>query len=44
MVIGENRKYLSALITLKVEVDLATGTPSKNLTPEAQQEIKKEIG
>jgi long-chain-fatty-acid--CoA ligase ACSBG len=36
MVIGEQRKFLSAIITLKTEVDMATGLPSKNLTSESK--------
>ena len=36
MVIGENRRFLSALITFKSEVDMTTGMPSKVLSPEAR--------
>lgn len=32
MVIGDKRKYLSCLVTLKVDVDADTGEPSDNLT------------
>lgn len=40
MVIGENQKFLAAFITFKVEVDLAKGIPSRNLTNEVKQFFK----
>ena len=35
MLIGENRRFLSALITFKVDIDMTTGLPSNNLTPDS---------
>jgi len=35
MVIGDDKKFLSALVTFKVDVDPKTQIPSKNLTIEA---------
>ena len=35
MVIGDKRKFLSMLVTLKCEVDIETATPKDALTPEA---------
>jgi long-chain-fatty-acid--CoA ligase ACSBG len=32
MLIGENRRFMAALITLKVDIDMTTGLPSKDLT------------
>jgi len=43
MVIGENRRFLSALITFKSEVDMTTGMPSKVLSPEARNIFQKEL-
>lgn len=34
MIVGDDKRFLAALITLKVEVDMATGIPSKSLTPD----------
>lgn len=36
MVVGENQKFLAALITFKVDVDPVKGIPSKNLTNDAK--------
>lgn len=37
-IIGDDRKYLSAIISLKVDVDVTkNGKPSKNLTQDTQQ-------
>ena len=44
MVVGENQRYLAALITLKTDMDLATGTPTKNLTLEARAVFKQTLG
>lgn len=44
MLVGENRRFMSALITLKVDIDMTTGLPSKNLTSEAVEFIKREAG
>ena len=35
MLVGEQQRFMSALITFKVDVDMATGIPTTNLTPEA---------
>jgi long-chain-fatty-acid--CoA ligase ACSBG len=35
MVIGDDKRFLSALVTFKVDVDPKTAIPSKNLTVEA---------
>lgn len=43
MVIGDKRKFLTVLLTLQVEVDLETGTPTNKLTGHAL-ETCKEIG
>jgi len=43
MVIGEQQRFLSALITLKAEVDPSTGTPSKQLTGEARNYLKNNL-
>ena len=37
MIVGEQQRFMAALITLKVDVDPATGQPSKNLTPQCSQ-------
>lgn len=44
MLIGENRRFMGALITLKAEMDMKTGLPSKELLPETIEFIKKNIG
>lgn len=44
MLIGENQRFMSALITFKVDVDMTTGLPSKNLTKEATDFIKEGAG
>lgn len=44
MVVGENQRFMAALITLKVEIDGKTGLPGKNLTPEAVSYLKNETG
>ena len=43
MVVGDRRKYLITLLTLNVEVDVATGIPSTNLGRNALI-VAKEIG
>lgn len=43
MVVGENQKFLCALVTFKVEVDPATGIPSRNLTNEAKNFFKNQL-
>ena len=44
MVIGENQKFLCALVTLKVEVDMAKGVPSNKLTADVINFFKSELG
>jgi long-chain-fatty-acid--CoA ligase ACSBG len=44
MLLGENRRFMSALITLKVDIDMTTGLPSKDLTQDAKKWIKAETG
>jgi long-chain-fatty-acid--CoA ligase ACSBG len=44
MLIGENRRFISALITFKVEIDMSTGLPSDSLTKESRDFLKKETG
>lgn len=43
MCIGDYRKYLSALITLKVDVDNKTGIPSHNLQEDIRHFFKKHL-
>jgi len=43
MVIGENQKFLAALITFKVDVDNTRGIPSNNLTIEARNYFKANL-
>jgi len=44
MLVGENRRFISALITFKVDIDMTTGLPSDNLTKESKDFFKKETG
>lgn len=44
IVVGENKKFISALISFKVDMDMKTRTPSKNLTTEATNELKEKCG
>lgn len=44
MLIGENRRFMAAIITLKSEMDMKSGLPSKELLPETIDFIKKNIG
>lgn len=44
MVIGENQRFLCAFVTFKVEVDLAKGVPSNNLTAEVRNFFKTQLG
>jgi hypothetical protein len=43
MLIGENRRFMSALITLKAEMDMKTGLPSQDLLPETKDFLKKTL-
>jgi len=44
MLIGEQQRFMAALITFKVDIDPKSGNPSKNLTQEAANYFKKELG
>lgn len=44
MIVGEQRRFMSALITLKVEIDLKTGIPSNELTKETIKFLKENAG
>ena len=44
MLIGENRRFMAALVTLKAEMDMKTGLPSKQLLPETADFLKKTVG
>ena len=44
MLIGENQRFMAALITFKVDIDQKTGIPSRNLTAEAKIAFKNEAG
>ena len=44
MMIGENRRFMSALITFKAEMDMKTGLPSQDLVPETIAFVKRELG
>jgi len=43
MVVGDNQRFLAALVTLKVDIDLNTGNPTDTLLPEAINYFKKEL-
>jgi len=44
MIVGESQRFMSCLITFKVDVDPKTGQPSQELMPEAIALLKKEAG
>ena len=44
MMLGENQRFMGALITFKVDIDMKTGQPSRNLMEEAKVFFKKELG
>jgi long-chain-fatty-acid--CoA ligase ACSBG len=44
IVFGEMQKYLTALVTFKVDMDPASGEPTRNLTIEAKNGFKRELG
>lgn len=44
IVVGENRRFISALITFKVEIDLKAGKPTNTLTSETAEYITKHCG
>ena len=43
MMIGENRRFMSAIVTLKAEMDMTTGLPSDKLLPETKDFLKKTL-
>jgi long-chain-fatty-acid--CoA ligase ACSBG len=43
MVMGENQKFLCAFVTFKVDVDMAKGIPSHNLTSDARTFFKNNL-
>lgn len=44
MVVGENQRFMAALITLKVDIDMTTGVPSTKLTSEVTSFLKTKLG
>jgi long-subunit acyl-CoA synthetase (AMP-forming) len=44
MLVGENQRFMGALITFKVDVDMKTGLPSNNLAEEAVNYFKSNLG
>jgi long-chain-fatty-acid--CoA ligase ACSBG len=44
MLIGENQRFMAALITFKVDVDMKTGLPSNTLTAETRKFFKDQAG
>lgn len=44
MLVGENQRFMAALITFKVELDMKTGLPSVNLTAESQKILNEGAG
>lgn len=40
MLLGENQRFMAALITFKVDIDMTTGLPSNKLMADAQKYIK----
>ena len=44
MAVGENQKFLAALITLKTDFDPKTRIPNNILSIEAREAFKKAIG
>jgi len=44
MMIGEQQRFMAALITFKVDVDPKSGVPSRNLTNEAKAIFKEKLG
>lgn len=41
MLVGENQRFMGALITFKVDIDMKTGLPSTNLTEDAVAYFKQ---
>ena len=44
MLVGENQRFIGALITFKVEIDMKTGLPSRNLLQESIDYFKQVVG
>jgi len=44
MLVGENQRFMAALITFKVDIDMKTGLPSNLLTADAVKFFKAEAG
>mmetsp|Transcript_11570 Transcript_11570/g.14591 ORF Transcript_11570/g.14591 Transcript_11570/m.14591 type:complete len:114 (-) Transcript_11570:204-545(-) len=44
MMLGEQQRFMAALITFKVDVDPKSGVPSRNLTQEAKNALKEATG
>ena len=44
MMVGEQQRFMAALITFKVEVDPKSGVPSRELTAESIADFKKNVG
>ena len=44
MLLGENQRFMAALITFKVDIDMTTGMPSNKLTNEAVKFFKEQTG
>lgn len=44
MLIGEGQRFMGALITFKVDIDLKTGLPTNNLLPESVTYFKTHLG
>ena len=44
MVYGENKNFMTAIMTLKADADPKSGAPTKNLSPEAKGYLKGVLG
>jgi len=44
IVVGEQQRFIAALITFKVDIDLKTGLPTKNLTEAATKYFEEKCG
>lgn len=44
ILIGENQRFISALITFKVDINMTSGLPSQNLTPESMKYFELHTG
>ena len=43
MILGDDRRFLAAFITLKADMDMKTGLPTNVLIPESRAVFKKEL-